>query len=392
MFQKLRGRGFTLIELMVVVVVIAILAALLVPALQSAQNKSLQLQCSAKMRAIGSNIRTYSTSWGGWTYPYHAYYIKLAGYPLKDDNNSYDLGKEGSGANITQDPDFNADASKQVKDFRCNADPDATSIARHEYPISYSVLGLFLGGNVMAYTGALERAIVLVEDRQNHPVGAGKPERNVLYGDLHVKAGFSRQFAQGLQCRFFVGTNYTAAIGPEVGGGIGQRLADTIWSYTLKSGGANQKINFSNKRVVIAPCWPGMYVSQYQNHNYTVRLDGYLTFPEPGQWQFDVKMHKRDRMWFWVDLNEDGQNSPDEELEVDNDRNTMGPYKDWLSIKNPNLYATLIMQVPKGGKRYRMAVVHIDYAKDADSLWMKWRGTQTRRQDIPEKFLEFAVE
>jgi prepilin-type N-terminal cleavage/methylation domain-containing protein len=67
--RKVFVRGFSLVELMVVIVIMTILAGMVFVGLSSAQTKAQTVQCLNNLRQIGNVIHTYATQKGGGRLP-----------------------------------------------------------------------------------------------------------------------------------------------------------------------------------------------------------------------------------------------------------------------------------------------------------------------------------
>src|SRR5437868_12791841 len=82
----IRGRlaGFTLVELLVVVGLIALLIAILLPALGRARQQANAIKCRANMADIGKQLLIYSNSNNGWLFPneYGADHIEQQRWPV----------------------------------------------------------------------------------------------------------------------------------------------------------------------------------------------------------------------------------------------------------------------------------------------------------------------
>jgi prepilin-type N-terminal cleavage/methylation domain-containing protein/prepilin-type processing-associated H-X9-DG protein len=64
------SRGFTLIQLLVVIAIIGILVAILVPVIARARSQALIVSCASNLNQIGKALHMYAKDWDGYAPPY----------------------------------------------------------------------------------------------------------------------------------------------------------------------------------------------------------------------------------------------------------------------------------------------------------------------------------
>jgi prepilin-type N-terminal cleavage/methylation domain-containing protein len=165
--MKLGSRGFTLVELLVVIVIIAALAALSFPMIRGNIAKSRQAACLAKMRSLGVGLEAY----------------------LQDNNRKMPdiaAGRPTKEAEIEVLDTVLTPYLKDAEAFHCPAD----SVQHEKTGCSY-IWNSSLSGQLSTNLSFLNiegrpQAIPLIADKEGwHP---GPKNTNILYADLSASS------------------------------------------------------------------------------------------------------------------------------------------------------------------------------------------------------------
>ena len=285
------SRGFTLIELMVVVTIIAILAALIVPALNSVVARTAGIRCLSQARSIAASLRTYAANWKGWTNPDADYFVKEFGHKLSSEEGYYG---EPAGTWSADTSSRSYQRALETREFVCSVDPSPPR-TRHVVPSSYAVTTFFAGMNVMTLDLEANRVLAVREvGGKRHPVPGDRMERSYVFADLSATLGYDGPVFPGATLRcwnrsseagiFNVAEDALPAADYE-SIHAGSTSLDHYWAYMLQ-GRLDVTRSYPND-------WNNANIRDNRWYDYEIygllnvvaRMDGFLKFPRDGNWE-----------------------------------------------------------------------------------------------------------
>ena len=274
--------------------------------LKACSTRAQVLTCMSRAKAIGTSLRTYASQWDGWTNADSDYYVKMAGYCLRDE------------------PGYSAEAAEKVGDFRCPADRHPGK-NRHGYFSSYQVHQPFVGSSLRPETN---RVLIVSERGKRHPHG-GRLEAVHVYADLRAELGYKGPLFYGLKASFW---DSGLDVWDQVKSGSSFRHPDHEPELPgpISYDALQLRFLLDDLRRTA-----GHRSEERAEAQFIAKFDGFLKFPEDGDWQIQASGARRTYLWLDTDQDEvpEGSESVDQEHA---EPGTAG--RKWSGITTEKLY------------------------------------------------------
>ena len=331
-----RRPAFTIIELLIVCVILAVLTTLILSGIGHVNTKTMSLTCLNRMKDIGSGLKTYIAEWKGWTPPNGQHYPALMGMPVYDP---------------AAPSEFDENAAGKSKAFICPVEPPKAwrdfkgtgGMVSKGYKRSFNLTSSFVGRNTLKSPG---RTVMISEfNAPRHPNGV-KLGLNYVFSDMTGKVSGGTisdpEYMPGLVTNWFSNVVLNQYI--ESDGGRPDLVM--IWSEPLTNFGSvrytpDANTPISNLRPVgrqwqplyflptVSPHWDG--IGGNGEPNYILGIwSGYLNFPAAGKWTIQIRCD--DVGGVLIDEDDDGNLESSEFIQqgtrASSDPNPLPPYPD----------------------------------------------------------------